>query len=277
MFGQSHSFVLKLFFINFLLVITTAALAQSPKTKPNMSVLKKDFASFEYKKVVQLADTLLQKRGQLKEADVLEILRMKAIAYYVLDQNEMATLTFIEILKLKPDYQLDPLNNSPKIIRFFETIKKNYLKNQTPKSIVRRAPKAKNSSENLGHVRSTIYKSVLWPGLGHYSAGEKGKGAFLMITSLFGASASGYLIWRTNMLEERYLNAVDQADIDHKYKAYNKTYRWRNAALISYGVIWLYAQFDLSMKLFKTERLTLHLQSLPSLHRQYGLSLRYRF
>ena len=272
--------IFKYFLIVLLLLFSAGGVVKaSSGEQTDMKALKKAFTAFQYKKVVQLADSLLRNRSRLSQKDVLEILRMKAIAYYVLDQNEMAVLTFIEILKIKPDYQLDPLNNSPKIIRFFESIRKNYLKNRQPQTTLP-AKKEKGQIVSLRQwqtMRSAMYKSMIWPGLGHLLSGQKGKGAFLMIASLLSASASGYLIWQTHVLEERYLNAVEQADIDRKYKKYDQSYRLRNAALISYGVLWLYAQYDLSVQLSKTQKLSLQIE--PSvLHRKaFVVNLNYTF
>ncbi len=264
-----------------LLIFTTGAAAQTTENDADLDALKRAFVSFQYKKVVQLADSLLQKRAQLKTADLLEILRMKAIAYYVLDQNEMAALTFVQILKIKPDYQLDPLNNSPKIIRFFDKIKTNYLKEQAAKPV---SPPASTPVQQKPAVSAKplpqnrmIYESLLWPGLGQYRLGQKGKGGFLMSASFVTAATSAYLIWRTQVLEKRYLNAVDQADIDRKYADYDRSYRWRNATLIAYAVIWAYAQYDFSLQLSRTRKLTFHVQPVFPSNRQLALSLHCRF
>ncbi len=260
-----------------LLIFTTGAAAQSTENEAELGALKRAFVSFHYKKVVQLADSLLQKRAQLKTADLLEILRMKAIAYYVLDQNEMAALTFVQILKIKPDYQLDPLNNSPKIIRFFEKIKADYLKNQIVKPPAKPSPATTKRVAPPPQQSALVYQSLLWPGLGHYKLGKKKRGAVFMTGSLLFASASAYLIWRTQVLEKRYLNAVEQSDIDRKYADYDRSYRWRNAALIAYALIWAYAQYDFSLQVSRTRKLTFQVQPIFPLNRQLALALHCRF
>ncbi len=273
--------ILRAWLLVLLLIFTTGAVAGSAHNEAELTALKKAFVSFQYKKVVKLADSLLQKQPRLKTADLLEVLRMKAIAYYVLDQNEMAALTFVQILKIKPNYQLDPLNNSPKIIRFFNKIKTNYLKEQAARPVAppasAAAPKKPIVSVPPSPPNRVVYESLLWPGLGQYRLGQKGKGGFLMSASFVTAAASAYLIWRTQVLEKRYLNAVDQADIDRKYADYDRSYRWRNAALIAYGIIWVYAQYDFSLQLSRTRKLTFHVQpGFPS-HRQPSLFLYCRF
>ncbi len=222
--------------------------------------LQQAFASFEYKKVVQLADQLLRQQNGLTLQQRLEILREKAIAHYILDQNQMATLTFIQILKLKPDYELDSLRNSPKIIRFFQTVKKNFLKDRIrakhePSTL---KPKAsmKMPAQSVGP--NALYRSLIWPGWGHCQVGQKKKGHFLMMASFVGASASAYFIWQTQLWEQRYLNAVVQTDIDGNYREYNKNYRLRNEFLIAFGIIWFYAQYDLSKYLFQTQEVQVH-------------------
>ncbi len=249
------------------------------QVSPKLDSLQQAFTSFEYNKVVQLADQLLEQKTGLTLQQRLEVLREKAIALYVLDQNQMATLTFIRILKLKPDYELDSLRNSPKIIRFFQTIKKNFLKDQIQAKHEPGAlnPKAKMKMPAQSVEPNALYHSLIWPGWGHCQVGQKRKGHFLMMASFVGASASAYFIWQTQVWEQRYLNAVVQTDIDGNYREYNKNYRLRNAFLIAYGLIWFYAQYDLAKYLFQTQRVQVNVTPTADSRQAAAISFSIRF
>ncbi len=215
--------------------------------------VKKAFHSFQYQKVIQLADTLV-KQDALTESRKIEVLRMKAIAHYILKQDEKATLTFLQLLNLDPDYQLDPIENSPKIISFFEKIRQNY-RPPTPieKKTELESPEKKEPGQKLkteerqsekSKFKKTIARSLILPGWGQYTYGKQIRGAVMMGVSVATLSALVYYFDRTQELENAYLNAIEQSEIDRRYTQYNRAYQIRNGLLLFYALVWSYAQWD---------------------------------
>src|SRR4030066_1468229 len=89
--------------------------------------LTQKFRDFEYKQVIEDADTLLKEKEKFSNPEVIEIYRMKGISHYALLDDSEARISFIEILKIDTSYPLDPSYTSPKIITFFSDVKSEYL------------------------------------------------------------------------------------------------------------------------------------------------------
>ena len=66
----------------------------------NLDSLETVFRSFEYGKVIEIADELLQDRNSLSEETQIEILRMRALAAYSIDEEIEAEISFKQILDL---------------------------------------------------------------------------------------------------------------------------------------------------------------------------------
>ena len=101
------------------------------------------------------------------------------------------------------------------------------------------------SSFNQTLYNSSIFRSMLIPGLGHLHAGDKVKGITLTALSGILIGSSAYYIIRTNRLQKEYTNQSEPDQIKQKYDDYNTSYKIRNALLISYAVLWIYTQIDL--------------------------------
>ncbi len=276
-FSGYRGFLRLLSFLLILVFFCRIGLAQSIQVK--VSDVQKAFSSFEYKKVISLSAELLRQKENLSENEIIDVLRMRAIAYYVLDEDELATLAFLEILKIKPDYQLDKLKNSPKIISFFEKIKNNYLSEKKKSEQIKKTENTKEPKPDLSRFRKSVLRSIVFPGWGHLYSGQKEKGLILTGLSAASLSASVYFILRTNDLEKKYLNALEQNDIDRKYTAYNRSFKIRNGVLLAYALVWGYAQFDLTAALFRNPKRQLTLSLFPAAENSIvnGISLQYSF
>ena len=244
----------------------------------HISAVTKAFNLFDYEEVIKRADAVLGHQDSIGTAQRIELLRMKAAAHYVLEQEDMAALAYVNILKTNPDYELDPVINSPKLINFFKKVQENFK----PKpadfklDVQDRQPVLKPADSRR---QVSFWRSVLVPGWGHLHAGRKGKGALLMGASIAAMAGAAYLIAETAALEQEYLNKTVQAEIDKSYKEFNRHYRMRNGVLAAYALIWLYAQFDLpsSVGIGTSQTLSFHPVFSCSENHVSGLDLRISF
>ena len=263
---------------SFLITIWCITLAISVTMAQPSNPLKKvkqAFVSFEYQRVIRLADSLMENPELLDTLQTIELLRMKAISHYSLNQQEMATLCFVRILQLNEKYQLDPLINSPKIIAFFETIKKDFLKSRKPpaKLSTTFAPVKKNP--DFSEIRKPLLHSMLLPGWGHLNMGRGKKGFALLGLSGITLSASIYYAIKTRQLEKDYLNSIEQKEIDKRYQEFNQAFKIRNALLIGYALLWGYAQYDLLNWKGKNFKLILQPSLNPETKTLYGFQLQF--
>ncbi len=240
------------------------------------------FKEFEYQRVIELAETLLADNEGLTTTDLCEIYRLKATAHYSLMEMKEALNSFVALLQLDPEYQLNPKYNSPKIVEFFKEIKLIFRK-QYEESTIDSSEKIppintlSNRDENLLYdYRHAMGYSLILPGLGHLSVGQKTKGWALITASALTLGTGIFYAIETNKREKEYLQAIDKPDIEKKYDQYNQAYKIRNFALISAGLIWLYSQIDLLIFSDVTEKAGFHL-SVSNSHEKLQFSLLYQF
>jgi len=217
---------------------------QEPELLPK---LKHSFGAFEYEKTVIIADSILQSKAILSEADLIEVLRMQAIALFSLDNLNRAERTFLSILEIMPNFTLSESETSPKIIAFYDKIKLEYLSqqfDQVPEENVAEDTQLRNMKEALDNYKSGMLRSLILPGWGHYYINENDKGLILNIGSLLTLAPGIYYTIQTAKYEKEYLNTTHEGRIESSYRRYNNAYKNRNNFLIAFAALWLYSQYD---------------------------------
>jgi hypothetical protein len=233
---------------SFYLFFTFAA-AQHPSDA--LEDVARPFKSFQYSEVISIADSILTQDSVLSSPDLMEIYRMKALSHFSLGEELYAKNCFYEILKIDPRFKLDPVQNSPKIISFFNQIKLDYLQNQitikdsTPSEENNDSAKTVFPSYLQKNMKSAMVKSLVLPGWGHLYLDKKKSGIILLTGSFVTIPSMIYFIFDTNQKEKDYLNQTDFDEIQNKYDDYNQSYKIRNALIAGYALIWLYSQWDL--------------------------------
>jgi len=234
-----------IFLILFLFVFTSFA----QDSGKSLDSLKKMFNSFEYMKVISFSGKLLLNK-ELTETEKTEILKMKAISHYSLWDEQASELSFLELLKLNRDYELDTRETSPKIVAFFDNIKDNYLfelYKEIAKSDSLKEITIKEPEKSIVIVREQNYdylKSMILPGWGQISAGETTKGWIFCTLSAAAMVSSVYYIIDANKTENDYLGETNRDLLEERYNTYNSSYKWRNISLVIYTGLWLYSQLD---------------------------------
>jgi hypothetical protein len=208
------------------------------------------YKSFDYPGVIKEAEILIADSTIISSVDLYEIYRTKAIAHYSLSDMPNALNSFIAILKINPEYQLDQMENSPKIIAYFEEIRNNFfeINNQSDQEMpVVNTGKIEKSdlpnSTTMGTKMPQIY-SLFIPGLGHIATKPSTKGWALFGSGVITLGLSVYYIVDVNHKEEAYLQATNKIEIEQKYNRYNSAYKRRNLTVAAFAAIWIYSQID---------------------------------
>jgi len=215
-----------------------------------MTSLIKKYKSFEYQVVIEQADDLIADSTGISAADICEIYRLKALSHYSLLDMDGALNSFVALLKVNPDYSLNPEQNSPKVIAYFDEVRRHFAKQEVkPEPQLEIAYNEMNQKmDSLEISRSIMNKSVLYslllPGLGHLKREPSTKGWLLFGAGIITLSGSVYYIIDTNQKEKEYLNASENAEIEYKYDAYNTSYQRRNFFIIAYVTVWVFSQID---------------------------------
>lgn len=272
--------------LNYILVISLLLIINSFSQDSASSIdsLNRMFNSFEYMKVISFSGKLLLKKD-LEEKEKTEILKMKAISHYSLWDEQAAELSFIELLKLNRDYELDSRETSPKIVTFFNNIKDIYLF-ELYKEIARsdslKGLQKEEPPKSVVIIREQNYdylKSMILPGWGQISSGETTKGWIFSALSTSALISSVYFITLTNKKEKEYLSEINRDLIESRYKEYNSSYKMRNISLVVYAALWVYLQLD--FYLFPKEGETQErLSAFPVnifVDKNYGTNISYSF
>lgn len=218
----------------------------------SLKILKKQFESFEYQKVINRANRLLAGKDTISKANLKEIYRMKGISHFSINQDDSARYSFRQILKIDSTYNLDSSKTSPKIVAFFNDIKNNFLKElieirklaaaRTDTVYVPQYVRNINSEENL---KKSIALSVIFPGLGHLNRGYTAKGWIFTTLTAATLGSTIYFIYDTNKRHREYKNQTETSSILSKYIGYNSAFKKRNISIIALAAVWLYTQIDL--------------------------------
>lgn len=176
----------------------------------------------EYIKVVEQAEEFLS--YETKKESKIEIYKITAFANVALDLKERAKEYFTYLLVIAPNYYLDPVNTSPKIIEIF----------QEAKSALAKTPVVK---QQLIKPNPFIY---FYPGVYQIRNENKFKGYALLslqTTSILGFIAFSIL---TPIYHQKYLDKKIPDDIDRAYNQYKFCYITRQifgtGIFITYGL-----------------------------------------
>jgi len=238
----------RLFWVLLLLIFSTLSATAQPLSV-EIEKLNSLFQEFRYQEVLRQGAEMLDQNPNLQVTEKCEILRLLALSYYARQDMQGTLKNFSEILKLDGNYRLDPRENSPKILAFFEEIRHQFQESKqahTQKkadSLMVTSPVILTDSPESAAYRRMALSFVL-PGSGQIWRGEKTKGWFQLGGSFALLGAGIYFSTETNRLNDQYLQATDTDEISAAYDEYNQAYQTRNLAFAGFVVIWLYTQID---------------------------------
>jgi hypothetical protein len=225
------------------------SLVSAQEPADDLRALIKKFRTFEYHAVIAIAESLLVQQKSLPPLQVIEVYRMKAIAHYTLSQTEAAIAGFAAILEMDSTFALDTVQNSPKIVDFYQQVKSQFQRRRK-----RDAPEIKTTLpvtpvktplRPQPDFAKAISRSLIWPGWGHCLYGRSTKGWVLRLASLATAGATAYYFFDSRRKASDYLNETRHNLINEKYERYNFSYRLRNFSAAAFIAVWAYSQFDL--------------------------------
>lgn len=215
--------------------------------------IEQKYESFEYSTVVQLVNNKLLSDTTLTNEQKIQLYKLKAISFYSLSELDSTRTTFIKLLYLDENVTFDPVQTSPKIIEYFNSVKAVFDRIIDAQEIDADIDTGEDSEVVADETAifdgdlftSAMYKSILLPGLGHLTAGSDGKGWLLTTLGAANLGAMVYYIFDTNSKEKKYLSETNLGEINSKYNSYNSSYQIRNILIGTFTTIWLYSQLDL--------------------------------
>lgn len=228
--AANHTFLMSLICLFCLITIRVTAQTNTA----DIMQLKFYYDTFEFDKVISAGNTAL-KSGRELASDKLEFLHQyMALSFYNTAQLDSARGHFLSLLSLDPDRELDPVNISPKIIDFFNEIKKDYqaLVTSSPQTIYTRYVVVEDLRPGAA------WRSAVIPGWGQFYKQQKTKG-YILGGAFWGSLLATGIAWiQEDQAHQDYLSSVTTADIESNYSTYNNWYKTRRTLAITTAVLW---------------------------------------
>lgn len=196
--------------------------------------VREEYELAHYEKAVSLGKELLSLTPLEPESEI-KLRTMIAFSYVALHLNLDARREFERILELNPDFELDPVSTSPKILSVYEGVKAKMR--QLEKSVI----------TPYDNRKAALY-SALFPGLGQIYKGEKKKGYAIAASEALLLTATIYSHVNYASAHERYLSSVESEEIEENYKAYNDWYRARLMLGGAAIAVWIYSHLDAALR-----------------------------
>lgn len=189
-----------------------------------------DFA--HYGETISLARRFIEEGASA--GDEAEARRLTAFSYVALGLNDDALEEFQSILRMKPDFELDPVRTSPKIATIFEQARED-VKHEHAADTMR------------DEKRVAAAWSALFPGLGQIYKGQKGKGYIMAASQIMLIAGTIYSHIEYDRAHQDYLRSADPEEIERSYEDYN---RWHRARVMFGGAaiaLWAYSHIDAAL------------------------------
>ncbi len=205
--------------------------------------LENAYRSLEFEKVIQEGRKLLHKSGTLSPHQLAKIHEQMALSFFSLGQLDSSRSHFLSVLSVDPNWKLDPIYVSPKIIAFFEQLKRQ----RSSPSLIKPIPYIKYVVVRDLRVEAA-WRSLILPGWGQWYKSQKKRAYILggaVGISLVGTAIAAYL---EQTAHQDYLNAREESIILQKYDRYNFWYKTRRTLTALTAITWTINVADAFLK-----------------------------
>ena len=226
----------------------------SQTSNSRVQVVKSYYDAIQFEAAISAADSLLQSSQSFTAREIASLHQYKALAFYNLGEEDSARVNFLSMLSLCPDTELDPGEISPKIIEFYEQIRKDY-------SILT------NNQDTVSFSRYVIekdlrpgaaWRSAIIPGWGQFYKGQKTKG--IILGGAFWGSFTATIIAAINESDakQKYVDATEPEDITDAYSTYNQWFKTRRILTLTTAVLWIAAVGDAALSAYAAPEIAFH-------------------
>lgn len=224
-----------------LLFCRSAGYAQNPQSEL-LSEIRRAYEKLNYAEAEIKALSALKEYQRFSPTQLTEVHKILAIVYFSQNKRNEARTQFESAVSLNPDLTLDPMMVSPKILQFFEEVKRQMSgfedrlrSNDAPeiKYILLEDPRP-----------AAAMRSLILPGWGQQYKGENRKG--IILTSLWAAGLAGSIaahVARDNA-NDKYLAETEPDKIESRFATFNDLHKLRNNLALFTASVWLFSYLD---------------------------------
>ena len=172
-------------------------------------------------------------------SDSVKVQVEKWIAFSLIAQGRTipARDRFVSLLSINPEFELDPVLTSPKILSVFNDAKVKYRSNKKLQS-----DSLKTEKERI--ARTITYRTALFPGWEQLHQGRITSGTLFLGAGIASLGAGiTFEILRANARDE-YLKATIPSDIATKYNSYNSYRKAEIYSFIGFAIVYFSSEID---------------------------------
>jgi hypothetical protein len=225
---QKHLFILLLF-------VLEPVIAQPNNIDSTFHAIELSFESGSYISAELNARRVLEMPGIV---DSTRVLAEKWIAFSLIAQGKssLAKDHIVALLRLNPQFELDPILTSPKILAVFNETKSYnmaFLKSRDTSAVHR-----------PGQSPAVSVRTVIFPGWEQLHTNKSTKG-YLFLGGGIATLGAGIVfeVLRSSARNE-YLSATSSAAIESRFSRYNKYYKAEIFAFSAFAVVYLASEID---------------------------------
>ena len=213
-----------------------AQTALSPVVQP----LDELYTSLQFEATIQEGKRILENQAQLSARELVLVHQYIGLSYYSLGKLDSARSHFYSLLSIDPNWKMDPVKISPKIIAFFEQLK---AERAAPPSTLKIVPYTHYVFVPDIRLKAG-WRSALLPGWGQLLKKQKKKA--LVIGAVFYPSLLAAVVsaFQERKAHRSYLHSQTLADIQSTYKTYNTWHRRRLFFVQVTAATWILAVVD---------------------------------
>lgn len=172
-------------------------------------------------------------------SDTAFVTLQKYIAFSLIAQgkSDIAREHFKSILSVDPDFSLDPVYTSPKILVVFNETKQSFLS----------ARKFLNNdlTSPLKNGQTPItYRAILFPGWEQLHAGRTTVGSIFLGVGVATLGAGITFEFLRGSARKEYLAATIPSDINSKYNIYNHYYKAEIASFVAFAIVYVASEIE---------------------------------
>lgn len=179
----------------------------------------------------------LLEHPSLGDSAVITLHKYIAFSLIAQGKTDIAREHFKSVLTIDPDYSLDPVLTSPKILLVFNETKRSFLSSRKLLRDTLATPVKRGQS-------SITYRTVVFPGWEQLHEGRTTMGS-LFLGAGVATLGSGLVfeILRSSAHQE-YLAGTVPSDISSKYDLYNRYYKSEIASFIAFAVVYISSEIN---------------------------------
>ena len=254
--------------IVFILLAVSAhgACAQKDSTRSTLQAIETLYNTGSYLTAELEARRLLE-HSALNDSVRVAVHKYIAFSLIAQGRSELAKEHFMSVLKLAPDYDLDPVYTSPKILVIFKETQQYFLTSK-------KSQKDPIRGSVLNERPAITYRTILFPGWEQLHQDRTTAGTFFLGAGIITLGAGITFEFLRSSAQRNYLSETHSLEFDEKYDIYNRSYKAEIFSFVAFAVVYAASEIDV----FQAQRdLPLSFESNLSEPRGTTLTVAFRF